>query len=61
MDKSITTQSLHKILIKAVKDVRAVNPYSDDLWISFCHDWNPERVGSGGKFSLDPARYQISF
>ena len=61
MDKSITTQSLHKILIKAVKDVRAVNPYTDDLWISFCYDWNPERAGSGRNFSLDPARYQISF
>ena len=47
---------LHGILVQTVHDLRAISSYTDDLWISFCYNWNPQEW-----LTLDPARYSLPF
>lgn len=47
---------IHSVLVRTVHNLRAISPYTDDLWITFCYNWNPQE-----RFILDPARYSLEF
>ena len=52
---------VRSILFKAVRDTQRIDPFIDDVWISYCKDWNPEGLASDKCVSLDPRRYSNSF
>ena len=49
------------ILLKAVCETKKIDSFTDDLWISYCKDWNPEGLASERCVTLDPAKYRNSF
>ena len=52
---------VHALLVKAVSELQAVNTYYDDMWLSFCHDWNDEPDWNQGHLTRDPFKYTTSF
>ena len=49
------------ILLKAVGDIKKLDSFMEDVWISYCHVWDTENVVANRSVSLDPARYDDSF
>ena len=49
------------IILRAVRDTQKIDSFTDDIWISYCKDWNPEGLESNKCVSLNPARYCNSF
>jgi len=59
-EKGVVMTNFHTVLVQTVKELRKICDYTDDLWISFCHNWNPEPALID-QLTLDPARYELAF
>ena len=52
---------VHAILVKAVRDIQSTNDFMDDMWMTYCHDWNDEPLYNNGYLSRDPNLYPTTF
>ena len=59
MDKA--SKHVRGILLKAVGDIKKIDSFMEDVWISYCHVWDTENVAANRSVSLDPARYDDAF
>ena len=61
MPADISAARVREILLRAVRDTKKIDSFTEDVWITYCKDWNPEGLSLNRCVSLDPGRYRNSF
>ena len=57
----MNSTKVHAILVKAVREIQGTNEFMGDMWITYCHNWNPFPSYNDGYLPHDPQHYPTSF
>ena len=53
--------AMSEILACTVKDIRNINKFMDNMWLTFCKNWNPQPLATNVPVTRKPNRYNCHF